>query len=147
VFLCCSGSPLVKNLLLNNIRKFLYYWFPIIIYCALIYFQSSRPAPETIPAIPYIDKLLHVVAYAVLGALFLRAFRTLKSKHPTLMMILSMLLSMLYGISDEIHQYFVPFRNAELPDVFANMVGSVLGVLLYWKLITNAGPKWVKLLD
>ncbi len=132
----------------NKTQKFLYYWFPIIIYCALIYFQSSRPAPETIPAIPYIDKLLHVGAYALLGALFLRAFRTLKIKpNPTRMMILSMLLSTLYGISDEIHQYFVPFRNAELPDIFANMVGSALGVLFYRKLITNAGSKQIKFPD
>ena len=129
-------------------KKFICYWLPIILYCLLIYFQSSRPSPENIPEIPYIDKLLHAAAYALLGALFLRAFRTLKIKnHLKLIMILSMFLSTLYGISDELHQYFVPYRKAELTDIAANMAGSILGVLIYQKLITQADSVWVKFLD
>lgn len=114
------------------LKKFLFYWFPILIYCLLIFIQSSYPSPEQVPDWPYIDKLLHFTAYALLGALLLRAFRTLRIKNNLkLVMILSILFSSLYGISDEIHQYFVPFRNADFMDALADMIGSVGGVYVY----------------
>ena len=47
------------------------------------------------------------------------------------MLILSVLLSSLYGISDEIHQYFVPYRDADLMDVLADMLGGIMGVYIY----------------
>ena len=46
-------------------------------------------------------------------------------------MFVSIFSSTLYGISDEIHQYYVPYRNSELGDVLADFVGSVAGVLIY----------------
>jgi len=50
-------------------------------------------------------------------------------------MILSILLSSLYGISDEIHQHFVPSRNADVMDVMADILGSILGVYLYKSIV------------
>ena len=112
-------------------KKFLFYWFPILIYCLLIFIQSSHPSTERIPG-PYIDKMLHFAAYALLGALFLRAFKTTRIKNNLkLVLILSILLSSLYGISDEIHQHFVPYRDADLMDVLANMLGGIMGVYIY----------------
>ncbi len=78
------------------------------------------------------DKLLHLAAYAFLGALFFRAFRTVSFKdNITLVIILSILSSSLYGVSDELHQHFVPFRQADIVDVFADMLGSFCGVYVF----------------
>ena len=116
----------------NTIYKILSYWFPVFLYCLLIFMQSSYPSPESVPDLPFIDKLFHIAVYALLGVLLLRAFRTLRIQHNLkLVMILSILLSSLYGISDEIHQYFVPFRNADVMDALADMIGSVVGVYVY----------------
>ena len=116
----------------NTLHKILSYWFPVFIYCLMIFMQSSYPSPESVPDWPYIDKLLHIAVYALLGALFLRAFKTLRIQHNLkLVMILSILLSSLYGISDEIHQHFVPFRNADFMDALADIIGSVGGVYVY----------------
>ena len=113
-------------------KNLLFYWFPIIIYCLIIFIQSSYPSPETAPDIPYLDKFLHFSAYAVLGALFLRAFKTTRLKdNIKLVIILSILASSFYGISDELHQYFVPYRNADIMDVLADIVGSICGVYLF----------------
>jgi len=82
--------------------------------------------------LPHIDKMLHFVAYALLGTLFLRAFKTSRIKNNVkLMLILSVLCSSLYGISDEIHQYFVPYRSADLMDILADILGSIMGVYIY----------------
>jgi VanZ family protein len=116
----------------NTLYNILSYWLPVFIYCLLIFMQSSYPSPESVPDWPYIDKLLHIAVYALLGALFLRAFKTLRIQHNLkLVMILSILLSSFYGISDEIHQHFVPFRNADFMDALADMIGSVGGVYVY----------------
>ena len=42
--------------------------------------------------------------------------------------MLSILLSSLYGISDEIHQSFVPYRTADVMDALADIIGSAFGV-------------------
>ena len=113
-------------------KNFLFYWLPIFIYCLLIYIQSSYPSPEEVPQLPYIDKVLHFAAYALLSALFLRAFKTLPIKdNIRLITILAITLSSLYGISDEIHQYYVPYRDADIMDALADIIGSIFGVYIY----------------
>ena len=78
--------------------------------------------------------MLHFTAYALLGALFLRAFNITRIRHHLkLIIILSIILSSLYGISDEIHQSFVPFRTADAMDALADIIGSITGVYLYQK--------------
>ena len=112
----------------SSYKNFFYYWFPVIIYCALIFFQSSRPVPESIPEIPYLDKLLHAGAYALLGAMFFRAYRTTALGGKLHYIItLSILSAGLYGIGDEFHQYFVPYRSADILDALADIVGSAIG--------------------
>jgi VanZ family protein len=118
-------------------NKFFAYWFPIFVYCLLIFIQSSRPSPDITPHWPYVDKVLHFSAYALLSALFLRAFNTTRIKNNLkLIFILSVLLSSLYGISDEIHQSFVPYRTADAMDVLADILGSIAGVYLYQKTLS-----------
>jgi VanZ family protein len=98
----------------------------------LIFTQSSRLSPESLPDLAHLDKLLHFAGYGLLSVLFLRAYQTLPLKnYPGLMVTLSILSSFLYGISDELHQYYVPGRNSDLMDVLADLLGSVFGVLLY----------------
>jgi VanZ family protein len=110
-------------------NKFFAYWFPILLYCLLIFIQSSHPTPDITPHWPFFDKVLHFTAYALLGALFLRAFKTTRIKHNLkLIIMLSILLSSLYGISDEIHQSFVPYRTADVMDALADIIGSAFGV-------------------
>lgn len=122
-------------------KNLLFHWFPILIYCVLIFIQSSYPSPEDVPDIPYFDKFLHFSAYALLGALFIRAYRTLWIKDNTnLLIILGILSSSFYGISDEIHQYYVPFRDADLMDVLADILGSLFGVWIYYLLMLKYQP-------
>ena len=59
---------------MTKTRYILLYVFPLVVYCALIFLQSSFAAPDEIPNLPYIDKILHFGAYALLGVLFFRAF-------------------------------------------------------------------------
>ncbi len=111
-------------------RIFVFYWLPVILYCLLIFIQSSYPATQSLPSIPHMDKLAHTGAYALLGFLFFRVFQTTSiQKNAVLLVIFSALASSLYGISDEIHQYFVPSRTADIVDVLADAAGGILGAV------------------
>ncbi|MGD2270517.1 MAG: VanZ family protein [Desulfobacterales bacterium] len=117
---------------MQKLNTFIIYWFPLIVYCIFIFIQSAHPTPDLIPPRPFLDKMLHFLAYAVMGILFTRAYRTLRFKtRPHLLIVLSITSSILYGVSDEIHQHFIPWRQADLMDGFADALGSVFGVLLY----------------
>ena len=56
-----------------------------------------------------------MVEYGVLAALLLRA----TGKAP-----LSLLIAGLYGVSDEVHQHFVPGRSASAWDALADVLGA-----------------------
>ena len=113
-------------------KNLIYCWLPLILYCLLIYIQSANPSPEELPTFKFMDKLLHFVAYGVMGILFYRAYQTLQIRNQRqLLVLVSIVSASLYGVSDEIHQYFVPARHAALSDVIADILGAVCGVWLY----------------
>ena len=124
----------------QRLKNFTFYWFPLIAYCVLIYIQSDHPSPQALPTFKSSDKLLHFAAYAVMGILFYRAYQTLTIKNnPKALVMLSMISASLYGISDEIHQFFVPARYGSFSDVIADMIGAVCGVAIYhWWLMARA---------
>lgn len=124
--------------MISKLKYILIYWIPIFIYCLLIFVQSSYPSVETIPSFLFSDKLLHFSAYALLGILFFRAFETfpaLNNHHLTV--FLGIMCAGLYGASDEIHQYFVPGRNADLMDLVADFAGSFAGVMIYRTILSK----------
>ncbi len=78
------------------------------------------------------DKVLHFAAYGIMGILFYRAYQTLPLRNRyQMLMLLSVISASLYGISDEIHQHFVPYRDADILDVIADFLGAACGVYLY----------------
>ena len=107
---------------------------PILVYLLIIFVQSSYPSIDT-PKGSHLDKLLHLVAYAVLGFLFARAYGASRLRGKVaLVLFLAIVSASLYGILDETHQYFVPQRRADLLDVGADVLGSIVGVYIYWQL-------------
>jgi VanZ family protein len=97
-----------------------------------IFIVSSRPAPEVIrhQYVPLQDKWLHLAAYFVLAVLFLRALLWRGWGWEKKTYLFAATLSTLYGLSDEIHQSFVPSRSADAADLIADMAGAFLLVLV-----------------
>lgn len=116
----------------QKLNQLFFYRLPVIVYCIAIFVQSSFPAPESIPEAFSNDKLLHLAGYALLGALFMRALMTFPIKSKRMIIMLSIICASVYGVTDEIHQSFVPSRHADVFDVLADSIGSVLGVMTYY---------------
>lgn len=116
------------------LQRIFFFWFPLIGYTVFIFILSSEPASEDIPDIWNIDKLMHFMAYGVLSVLWLRALKRhwgeIRNKK---LIFLSFLFATLYGISNEIYQYFIPYRSASIADAVANGLGAYLFPFLYVK--------------
>lgn len=74
------------------------------------------------------DKIIHFLKYSILA--FLLAWALNKSGVKRFI-LLGWVIASLYGITDEIHQSFVPKRSASIYDVLADMAGSFFGVYAY----------------
>jgi len=94
-----------------------------IFYASLIFVLSSFPKVPTIER-PFLDKLEHVIEYSVLGFLAMSCFKKIDRKT----IIFAILITSLYGVLDEFHQYFVPGRDFSVLDMLADSLGSIVGI-------------------
>jgi VanZ family protein len=106
------------------------YWGPVGGYAAMIFFLSSMSSPELSVSwfpIPHGDKMLHAGVYGGLGLLVFRAVRGTAGDIDSRSAIgLAVLAASLYGISDELHQLFVPHRHADVWDWVADTGGALM---------------------
>jgi VanZ family protein len=94
---------------------------------AFIFALSSISHPPALPG--QSDKGAHALLYAGLGALFARALTGGWRGVTRRVVILTTVFGAIYGLSDELHQYFNPPRDAEAFDVLADTIGAGLGAV------------------
>ena len=76
-----------------------------------------------------VRKGAHFFEYAVLGVLLANAFyRITAGVKKWLFPIFTCLI---YAVSDELHQFFVPKRSCSLKDVFLDTFGGMVGVAIF----------------
>ena len=113
-------------------RLFWGYWFPVGFYCAAIFVQSAFPSPDSLSSFALSDKAMHFLAYALMGGLFFRALeKTRPDWRAPRIILLSVILTTLYGASDEFHQSFVAARTADVMDLLADFFGGGFGALCF----------------
>lgn len=101
------------------------------LYAAGIFYLSSRHFIKVPPPFPYFDKLVHFVMYAGFAFLVARAVAVCLAHVDRFTLWMAIVISAMYGVSDEVHQYFVPMRSCDLWDWVADLLGSVAGVFVY----------------
>ena len=135
-------------------RLFLKYWLPLLIWLGVIFVGSTsvmsaehtsryvvpfllwlKPgmSPNAIWTILVVArKCAHVTEYAVLALLLWRAVRSVATLRPkTLIIFGAVLLGCgLFAASDEFHQTFVKSRTPSIRDVFLDVGGALLGLLI-----------------
>lgn len=108
-------------------------WLVLIAYAALIYYLSSQSHPLGNIRMPFVgfDKLVHAGIYALFAGLCAWALEAWPAVKLEILLI-ALILTTLYGISDEWHQSFVPGREADPMDVLADFTGALLALRLLW---------------
>ena len=142
----------------SRLGSFTRYWLPVCVVMTLIFIASTdlgashrtsrilgpllrwfKPdiAEETIHALQFsIRKMGHLTEYAALGMLAWRAVRRLAKADARPWdweeAAFAIGFAAAYAVSDEMHQAFVPTRDASLIDVMIDTLGATVGVLAVW---------------
>lgn len=107
-------------------------WLPAFLYMGLIFISSAQSNLSSPLEFPQSDKLLHVLMYGPLG--FLVVYALSRSVSNANLIFFGAFLAFLYGLTDEIHQAFVPGRNASALDALADGTGAMIGSFIYTKM-------------
>ncbi len=102
---------------MNNVKTF---WMAVLaVYAALIFYGSSVPGSAQPAGPAYSDKTVHFAEFFVFGFLVFKA--TAPSNRRSI--LFSLLFALSYALLDEVHQSFVPLREASIFDFMADAAG------------------------
>ena len=111
-------------------------WLPALLLMAVIFYLSQRSTPPVATT----DSSRAVVAHLVLFAgLALALYWPLSGRGQVvawLPAVLSFALAVLYGVTDELHQAFVPERVASVVDLGIDAAGALIGVVVAFVVAT-----------
>ena len=98
----------------------------------IIFFLSHQPDTALQLSLPLgADKFGHGVLYAVLAGTAILALVPASPRRPLQAGLLVVLFCLLYGISDEFHQSFVPGREPSGGDLLADTAGATFVVAVW----------------
>lgn len=119
-------------------------WLPAATLMAFIFWLSSIPGDDLpLPDFRFSDKLAHFLAYSVLGALigWRHSLRARLGGRPQeerpgawFRDASGALAGILFGLSDEVHQLFVPMRLFAWSDFAADGLGVLAGLRIAQRL-------------
>jgi VanZ family protein len=124
-------------------KKFLALWLPVVVWMGVIFIGSSiarmpRVGGETLDGL--VHRAAHLLEFAVLGALLLRATSRGRSASKR-EIIITLLVVGFYGVSDEFHQRFTPGRSSEGISVLFDVAGGAIGVWAWQRWARRAQPQ------
>jgi len=108
------------------------YLIPLIIailIAAIIFYLSSIPASGFPSGLGVKTKIYHFIVFASL-AFFLSISMVGRNKENH-SIYLTIIISIFYAMTDELHQLFVPGRNPAVTDILIDSVGVIAGSLVY----------------
>jgi VanZ family protein len=124
----------------KKVTSVFYFWLPAVVYMGVIFYLSSFSQSDT--SFPLPDYVLHMGEYFLLSLLLIRAVRKgLFQPETAFEWFMGIVFPFFYGILDEIHQYFVPGRTADIRDVLLDLIGATLGYLF----ILFIHPLWIRI--
>jgi VanZ family protein len=137
-------SPAARRGGVSTAGRLLRSWGPAVAWMAVIFALSAQPGLR-ISDDPGVDgpfrHFAHVVAYAALAMLLVRGLSG-EVRYPWTwrLIVAAVAIATLYGVSDEIHQTYVPLRTGHLIDVGWDLIGATVGVAAL-RVVANRWPR------
>jgi VanZ family protein len=131
---------------LRTAKRIVSLWLPVLLWTGLIYYLSSIPGLAVGEgAIDFCTrKPAHIAEYAILFLLLFRAARGSCAFDERRVLLIASALTLLYAVTDEVHQLFVPLREGRMIDLVFDFLGLVVGIILLrlWRgRLSAAGEK------
>jgi VanZ family protein len=142
-----------RHACLYNMKHFLKYWLPLLIWLGVIFFGSTdmmsaehtsrfivpilrwlKPeiSLETLALIQFVvRKCAHLTEYAILALLLFRAVISAANRKSMWHLSVSVWITCVFvAAMDEFHQSFVASRTAAPHDVLIDICGALIGIVL-----------------
>ncbi len=105
---------------------------PLILYWIVLFIATSLPSTPYVDVFEISDKLKHFSAYLILAVLLglNLHFQEKWERVSKFFLSYTFIICIFYGLIDEIHQIFVPNRTGEFLDWVADLIGTLLGILI-----------------
>jgi VanZ family protein len=101
-------------------------WVPVVIWAGVIFYFSGIPDLKTdLEYDFFLRKIAHITEYFIFTFLLHRAFSGSFHMNVFRLFMYPAAFSLLYAISDEIHQYFVLGRCCSIQDVLIDSIGII----------------------
>jgi VanZ family protein len=114
-------------------RKLFVFKYIAIFYALLIFVVSAIPQIPPPLAFKWGDKVAHLIEYGIFSfLLFLAFYPSGKEFLKRNVFFLSVVVGIVYGFLDEIHQNFVPGRNCDIYDFLADCLGIIIIQVALW---------------
>ena len=127
ISLCCG----LVDVSVPVVRQAMFSWGPVVVYMFLIFVLSSQQRPLLLRSVH--DAWLHGAAYFILTVLTVRAFSKGKLRQITRQaMFKGVSVSIIYGASDEWHQSWVVGRVGSWLDLYYDIIGALLAVMILY---------------
>ena len=130
-------------------------WLAVVLWLALIFVLSAQPvyksnglskgiSEEMVKIIEkispdrhinidrfnhYLRKIAHFLSYMVLAILMMNVLRLMRVSGGKKIAI-ALVVCILFAISDEFHQLFVPGRGSQVKDVLIDTAGAIVGIFV-----------------
>ncbi|AGA70570.1 putative integral membrane protein [Desulfitobacterium dichloroeliminans LMG P-21439] len=140
----------------KNRLVFVVSWTAVFLWMAIIFYLSAQVATQSdelsqgiaeklfsviAKAFPWLSgeyiqanfivrKSAHFLSYLMMGLLTMNALRRSGVKGLRLVAI-AIVICVLYAISDEVHQLFVPGRSGQIKDVLIDSGGAIVGTVFH----------------
>ena len=117
-------------------------WAPVALLLAYEFYlsaQSRGSLPDFGPWFPGKDKVEHLAYFFLTGLCAVRAARFGEGWSRAKTAVFLVLIGILWGCSDEIHQSYTPGRDVEIGDVLADTLGVALAVVLGERILKRVG--------
>ena len=113
---------------------FLGYWLPAVTYAVSISVFSSMPRPPEAPGVelvPFYSSFAHMLVFAGFSAvLFFALDSSTHGNMKRLCPLFALLITFAYGLTEEIHQHYVPGRTMDMADALVDLIGATMAQLM-----------------
>jgi VanZ family protein len=107
---------------------------PVTIMAAIFVLSSRSQLPDLDGGRDVQSIAGHFIAYAALGGTLAVLFRAL-GWSPLRALLVAIVIATLYGVTDEVHQSFVPNRVTDTKDVLVDFLGATAGSLIVMRFV------------
>jgi len=117
---------------MQKLKIILNLWLPVVFWMVFIFILSSiqvGSASEFYWKDFIVKKTAHLIEYGVLATLLCRGLKGSKIMTKKAMWY-AILISFLYAITDEFHQSFTPGRGPAVRDVFIDLIGATIFIIV-----------------